>query len=397
MGLQLRVPTDDDWSGICQTDGRTFGINYTDESRQSARRMIDLSRFRIVVDGSEIVGVAGSYAMDVALPGGAAAPMGGVTWVSVASTHRRQGIVSQLLDACHADIDERGEPLASLYASESAIYERFGYAVASTIQTSTIDVRTASIQARFRPEAGTVRFLVEDEAERAVRDLWWRTWRQRAGEVQRSQAHLDVLFERRARTEGRASGVNYLVHADGYAAYRITGEWADGFPRHEVNLLELVAATPDAHAALWHTLLEMDLVGSITSRQLAVDDPLPYLLDHPRALRTTNRIDGVWVNVRDVAVAFGARTYATHDRLVVEADGRRWAIEGGAEGGAVRVVRTRPDLVTDAASLGALLYGGVRPTQLAAGRRLTARNAEALRRADLFFPTALAPHSQTMY
>jgi predicted acetyltransferase len=397
MGLELRVPTDDDWAGIGHLDGRTFGFNYTDEVLQTARRLIDLSRYRIVTDGAEIVGVAGSYAFDVALPGGAAVPMAGVTWVSVASTHRRRGVLTQLLEGCHADIDARGEPVATLYASESGIYERFGYGVATSTRTTTIATRTTSVQPRFRPQPGDVRFVAGDDAERIVRDLWWRGWRSRAGEVRRTEAHLQLQFERRGKTEGKASNVHYLVHADGYAAYRISADWNDAFTQHEVSLVEMVALTSDARAALWHTLIEMDLVATITSRQLPIDEPLPYLLDNPRAVRTTNLIDGVWVNVRDVAVAFGARTYAIEDRLVVEADGRRWAIEGGPDGGSVRGVRSRPDVITDAATLGALLYGGVRPSLLVAGRRLEARNDAALRRADLFFPTAVAPHCQTMY
>ena len=65
------------------------------------------------------------------LPGGAAVPTGGVTWVSVAVTHRRQGLLGRLLEATHEDIDGRGEPLAALTASEGGIYERFGYGIAS--------------------------------------------------------------------------------------------------------------------------------------------------------------------------------------------------------------------------------------------------------------------------
>ena len=58
-------------------------------------------------------------------------------------------------------------------------------------------------------------------------------------------------------------------------------------------------------------------------------------------------------------------------------------------------VRTRPDLVTDAAGLGALLLGGVAPTTLVAGRRAEARDAAALRRADAMFVVHPAPYCQT--
>ena len=82
---------------------------------------------------------------------------------------------------------------------------------------------------------------------------------------------------------------------------------------------------------------------------------------------------------------------------MVEADGNRWAIEGGREGGSCKPVRTRADLTTSHSGLSALIYGGVQPSALVAGRRMTARNDDALRRADLFFPTSLAPHCQSQY
>ena len=45
----------------------------------------------------------------------------------------------QVLSAVHDDIDERGEPLASLYGSEGGIYETHGYGVASNSRTISID------------------------------------------------------------------------------------------------------------------------------------------------------------------------------------------------------------------------------------------------------------------
>ena len=58
-------------------------------------------------------------------------------------------------------------------------------------------------------------------------------------------------------------------------------------------------------------------------------------------------------------------------------------------------MRTRPDLVTDRAGLGALLLGGVAPTTLVAGRRMEATGDAALRRADALFVVHPAPYSQT--
>ena len=130
------------------------------------------------------------------------------------------------------------------------------------------------------------------------------------------------MFDRWATPQGGFAPAFFLAHRDGYAVYRIQEQWNDGRPAHNMQLIELVATSGEAHAALWHTLLGVDLVGPITSRQVPIDDPLPYLLTDQRALRTTDLNDGVWVNVRDVATSFvGAHATAATDRLVVEIDG----------------------------------------------------------------------------
>src|SRR4029079_2994327 len=93
MPLELRTPTLEDWPAICAADARAFGSTMTPEDVEDRLKMHDLDRFRIALDDGQIGGVAGSYAMDVSLPGGAIVPMGGVTWVSTAATHRRQGLM----------------------------------------------------------------------------------------------------------------------------------------------------------------------------------------------------------------------------------------------------------------------------------------------------------------
>ena len=397
MSITVRTAEEGDWAALCHADGRAFGFAYTPALIEQARSINDVSRFELALDGTQIVGIVGAFTLQVTLPGGGQLPMGGVTWVSTAATHRRQGVLSRLMARSLADIDRRGEPVSMLFASEGAIYERYEFGVATCVRVTSIDRRLAQIRPEFRPPSGSVRFVAGEEALSHITDVWRRFHRTRAGEVDRNAAWHRFLSERGAEPQGSYGPMNYLAHRDGYAAYRIEEHWNDGHPAHNLRLVELAAVTADAHVALWHTVLGVDLVGAIVSRQVPIDDPLPYLLTDPRALRTTGLNDGVWVNIRDVAACFAARTYQTTDKIVVEIGGDRWAIDGSPTGATCTRARTRPDLVMDRATLGALLLGGVRPSALAAGRRLVARSPEALRRADAFFVTSPAPHCQTMY
>lgn len=388
-GIEIRVPTDDDLATMVRLDTMAFAAQWTPEEVDRVRPTLDLSRFRIAVDGRRVVGVAGSFGFDMTLPGGGTVPTGGITWVAVLVTHRRRGILRRMIDAVHADIAERDEPLAALYASEGAIYERFGYGVASHQRLVEIDRRRARF--RVHPLAGTVH--VETDPDRAddtatgMASRWDRFRLTRPGEVARSDTWWTKL-----RHDRGASAVHAL-HDDGHAVWKVAPQWDDGHPSHRLELLELAATTADAHLALWNAVLSVDLVGTVSSWSLPLDDPLPYLLDDPRVVRTREVNDALWLAVRDVPACFGARMFGTDDDLVVEVDGVRWRIGAGG----CRKVRLRPDLVCDGAALSALLLGGTRPSDLVAGRRMTARRDDVLRRADALFATSPLPHSQTSF
>ena len=66
------------------------------------------------------------------MPGGAVVPTAGITWITVAPTHRRRGVLTAIMRRQLDELHEQGrEPVAALWAAESSIYGRFGYAPAS--------------------------------------------------------------------------------------------------------------------------------------------------------------------------------------------------------------------------------------------------------------------------
>jgi predicted acetyltransferase len=382
--VEIRTAGEDDWRAISRVDTQAFGYTLTPEEEDRIRPTLDLRRFRIAVDDGSVVGVAGSYELLMTMPGGRPLPTGGVTWVSVAVTHRRQGIMSRLLDAVHDDIRSRGEPLAALTASEGGIYERLGYGVASRRRVASVDRRAARLQDRFAAPPGSVRIVDRVAARPQLMALWDRYRTTRAGEIDRPEQWWLA-------DEAERPHLVHAVHEDGFVSWRTEAAWNDGHPRHELFVTTMAPITPEAHLALWSTVLALDLVGKITTYVMPPDDPLPFLLTNQRVVRTTDLNDSVWCRPLDVAACFRARAYGTDADVVVEADGVRWRI--GAAG--VAKVRTRPDLITDLAGLGALLLGGVAPTTLVAGRRMETRDAQVLRRADATFRIAPDPYLQT--
>ena len=64
----------------------------------------------VVRDGDTIVRTAGSFPFRLTVPGGARVPMAAVTMVTVHPTHRRRGVLRQMMDEQLDDVARRGEP-----------------------------------------------------------------------------------------------------------------------------------------------------------------------------------------------------------------------------------------------------------------------------------------------
>ena len=106
-------------------------------------------------------------------------PCAGVTVVGVLPTHRRRGILRSMMRVQLDDAHERGEPIATLFASEETIYGRYGYGLASL---NAFDV-AKSIEA-FRPgveAVGRVRLVDPDEAAKLLPPVYDAVRRSRPG------------------------------------------------------------------------------------------------------------------------------------------------------------------------------------------------------------------------
>ena len=108
-----------------------FGQNTpSDDAIRHFHRVLAPERVHAGFDGEKIVSGSGSFPFDLTIPGGHV-KAAGVTITGVLPTHRRRGYLSammrSLIDAARAG----GEAIAVLWATEDAIYGRFGYGMAS--------------------------------------------------------------------------------------------------------------------------------------------------------------------------------------------------------------------------------------------------------------------------
>ena len=99
--------------------------------------VVDDDRAWFVWDGDQIIGMCANFTLNTSTPGGDL-PTAGVTFIAVRPTHRRRGVLRQMMDVLHADGIARNEPIATLWAADAAIYGRFGYGMATQLMSLTV-------------------------------------------------------------------------------------------------------------------------------------------------------------------------------------------------------------------------------------------------------------------
>jgi predicted acetyltransferase len=414
MSLEIRPVTTEELPTFWRALYVPFAERPNEAQFETFRQVAELDRTLAVFDseaGHQIVGSAGAYSFELTLPGGATLPAAGVTAVGVRPTHRRQGLLTTLMRRQLEDIRERGEAIAILTASESAIYGRFGYGQATDQATLEIDRRDAAFRKADASTGGRIRLIDHEEAQGVLPEVYERIRLHQPGAVSRNQAFWRQLLDYTpdpADNFGPRYYVTYTGAAgeqvDGAAYYRVKPGWDLGYPAGTLQVSELLAVTREAYAGLWRYLLSVDLVQTIRAGRRPVQEPLRWLLADPRRLRTTRIADEIWLRLVDVPAALAARRYRASDRLVFDvADPFRPDATGNVllettEGSATASYTAKAgDIALDVADLGAAYLGGVSFSLLAQAGRVIELTPGALARADLLFSTDRAPYCGTPF
>lgn len=379
--------TDADWTGMALLASTAFGELEDPETMAVWRTLVPAGGAVVVRDGG-IVGQSLYLDLTLTVPGGAQLPVAGLSFVAVAPTHRRRGILRAMYTELHTRIADAGYPIAALTASEGGIYGRFGYGPATIEQEVSIDRRFAEFHA-VAPDPGGVRMVKPADHRDELIDIYDRWRRQTPGGLVRPAGLWDDLLADREKARGGGTEWFAFLHRDGYVLYRLHG---DG-PR-VVRVGELTAATPEAHAALWRALLGLDLMEKVTT-WTHPGDALPYLLTNPRLARVTSSADDLWLRIMDIPAALQARQYSSDLDTVLEvadgfrSDGGRFALQI-RDGRAQCTPTGEPaDVELDLDVLGSLYLGGHRADGFASANRLRAKDSELVQRLSAAFVSAV--------
>lgn len=338
--------------------------------------------------GSGTLPVATISSWDGTLHAGAGLlPLRLITDVTVAPTHRRRGLLRELLGEELAATARRSVPVAALTVSEGTIYGRFGFGPATRKRSVEVDVGDRF--ALHGPAAAGRVVLVEPaEAEEVLAAVAQRHHETTRATVSRPAFYREVLAGRLdPETRGEDRKLRVAVHLDeagtpdGYVAWRHRGE-VEG--RGTLDVADLLALSPATHLALWRFLASLDLTERVRWRGAPVVDPLDHAVVDPRAVRTVGTTDVLWLRVLDPVAALAARPWRGDGRVVPEVDDAlghaagRFAVTvraGRAEVERLDDASGAGDLRLDVAVLGTLLLGDVDVATLADARRVVGSDA----------------------
>jgi predicted acetyltransferase len=399
MPFEIRAVGLDELDELLIADQRGFAGEPLRPGTSRSWATAELDRTRVAFDAGEIVGVSRTYSFELTMPGGALLPAAAVSWVSVQPTHRRRGVLTQLMAAMHDDARAHDEPAAILTASESSIYGRFGYGVAAW----RVGMSAARAHIEFAPaddDPGRMRLVARADAELVLPEIYDRARRTRPGMVTRpsfwwEQVYWDYMIRR--------SKANFVaVHADanglddGYVVYDVSGDWAGGLADRRLSIIDMQAETPATWLALWRYVFGVDLIGTVTAENLPIDDPLRHVVVDGRRVRVDYVSDHLWLAPLDPVAVLGARRYAVSGRIVVEVnapDGAttRVSVESNADGTSCAPTTDAADLACSSAVLGMCVLGGTRWSELAYAGRLDVLRPQNLQLADAMFLSTPAP------
>ena len=364
-------------------------------------------------DPATPVATVRSWEMGLTVPGGVTLPSYAISSVTVSPTHRRRGIARAMLTGELRTAVRLGLPMAMLTVSEATIYGRYGFGPSARQSAYIVD--TSRARWTGPTPAGRIQFVSPESLLADGPAVFDRTRDRSPGEVDRREIWwkrtLGLLPNE---PDARKRGIRAVRYDDangeiaGFALYEIALQNVS--QPGQLKLVDLVAATDDAYAALWRFLVEMDMVNEISAPLRSVSEPVAWQVADHRAVRKTSERDHLWLRILDVPAALGARRYTAPGQylldvtdelgfaqgrflLTVAADGSGHAhplLDAAAPAGAVEVALSAADLAS-------LYLGGTSAVDLARAGHITELTPDAAMRLDTALHSAYAPHLSTWF
>src|SRR3954468_4544483 len=248
-----------------------FGETPTEPYLTTPPPVAELDRSLGLFEGGQVLATSGISSRTLTVPG-AVVPGAAVTWVTVAPTVRRRGVLTEMMRRQLTGLhEEEREPVAALWAAEFPIYGRFGYAPAAYRGGLTGRLERLRLRADLDLGTGRVDLVDKETYRQAATALYDEVRRFVPGNLARDERWWDRRVLDLPDHRHGATALRFLLHREtdgtvtGYAAWRMKGTWDDdsGEPTGTLMVEEVRAGSAQAYASLWKVLLSIDLVRTV--------------------------------------------------------------------------------------------------------------------------------------
>jgi predicted acetyltransferase len=324
----------------------------------------------------------------------------GVTAVAANPGYRRQGLVRELMTRTLVQEHEKGVPVAILWASMGAIYQRFGYGLASTHLRYSFDPRFAGFQLSNSVH-GSTRLYEKSEGLPIIKNIYRQYCMDRNLLIHR----VDRMWNSMLPDKGKHKQYIAIFSDDdgqptAYSLYQT--KWMNGQnagPDQKLTVSDFCWLDMNGYQGMWEFLCAHDLVGTIDWNAVPEDDPATGLLLEPRMLQRRT-FDGIWLRVIDVESCLAARKYGVPGEVVVRitedelCPWNKGVYQITSSGEACEVKKTdqgNVDIEVSVQGLASLVSGHNKASWLDRIGRLKAARPERLPEIDSFFETLYRP------
>ncbi len=398
LNIEYRPITESELAAFEAAEDSAYSNGPSPDDRAAFKTLFDFDRSLAAFDDDQIVGGACYFRLGLSVPG-AEIPAGGVTFVFVVPTHRRRGIVTELMHRQLAAMREEGIAVAGLHAAESSIYGRFGYGAAAHTETVEIEQSHANLKSPVQP-AGRFRLIDDAEAARVFPTVYDSYRSYTPGLFARDEGWWNLRLRKHGNREGSPGWMKVVYERDGqpaaYAVYVVNMNWQNAIPQSQLQVEEIAFVDSESYAAIWQYLLNVDLIKSIRA-YASVDPPIWWMLSDPRRLNRSTR-DGLWTRFTDLPAALAGRKYMLDGSIVIEVKDEFCPWNTGvfrlaASTGDASCESTgdAPDLTIGSAALASVYLGGSNLHTLANAGLVHEHTNGALARATAMFSWHTAP------
>ncbi len=321
----------------------------------------------------------------------------GVTGVAVNPGYRRQGLVRELMTRTLLQEHEKNVPVAILWASMGAIYQRFGYGLASTHVRYSFDPRVAGFQLDS-PVHGNTRLYEKADALPIIRNIYRQYCMERNMLIHRPDRMWETMLPEKGKDKPYIAIFSDENGQPGaYSLYQT--RWmgtSQAGPDQKLTVQDFCWLDMNSYRGMWEYLCAHDLVGVIDWSFVPEDDPAPGLLLEPRALQRRT-LDGIWLRVIDVSACLAGRNYDCPGEVILKViddelcPWNKGIYELTSNGTACEVRRleqtTNVDIEVSMQGLAALVSGHNKPSWLHRIGRINAIRPERLAAIDNLFAT----------